>query len=64
MKDKNDKILLLDRETKMKNELIQNINAGINQKVSDLNAKIEYLEKTKKKSILGRKKLRKKVDKR
>ena len=64
LEDRKDKIIFLEKETKRKDEIIQHMNAGFNKKVSDLNAKIEYLEKKQtKRASQGEKKLQKKSDK-
>ena len=56
LEDRKDKIIFLEKETKRKDEIIRHMNAGFNKKVSDLNAKIEYLEKNRLKEHLREKK--------
>ena len=41
-------ILLLEKENKLKSELIQNMNAGFNKQLADANAKVKDLESFKK----------------
>ena len=50
------KIVALEKEMKVKEEIIQNINSGFNQKVYDLKDKLECLEQEKKEAIKKEKK--------
>ena len=53
-------ILLLEKENKLKSELIQNMNAGFNKQLADANAKVKDLESFKKEVLKKEKKLAKK----
>ena len=60
LNEKKGEILLLEKEKKLKNELIQTINAGFNEKLADANAKLKDLESFKKEVLKNEKKLAKK----
>ena len=52
-------ILVLEKEKKLKSELIQNINEGFNKKLADANAKVEGLKAFKKEVLKKEKKIAK-----
>ena len=61
LKNKQSELLILEKEKKVKDEIIQNINAHFNQKVSDLKTDVEELEAFKKQTIKAEKKASKKL---
>ena len=67
MKNKMTEILVLEKEKKVKDEIIQNLNAGFQKKVADLNSKVKGLEsfkrETHKSEKRATKKLRQKAEK-
>ena len=60
LNEKKGEVPLLEKEKSLKNELIQTINAGFNEKLADANAKLKDLESFKKEVLKNEKKLDKK----
>ena len=61
VKNKVDEILRLENENKLKDKITQNLNCGFNEKVAELNLKVEELETSKNELLKSEKKALKKT---